>query len=534
MYNILIVDDELLVRTNIKLLLQNSTQEFTVCGEASDGISALDKIPLTHPHIIFSDMRMPNMDGLELCQKVTESYPDILFVALSNYDDYNYVRGTLKNGATDYVLKHKLSGDYLLSLLNDLKKSLKTHNNSKAFPDRTISALREKFVTDLLGKAFLSKKDIEANILSLGISLSLTQVMPIILSVDDYGKIEHQDSFYQRNILSFSICNIGNELLSNYPSGIMAHVERETYCILISFAHESSQAKIEETISKLLNQLSTNYRNFLNISVSFCVGERTNHILDISQSYTKALETMRMTFYSGRQSILRSSTVTNASDTLSGLDYAIEKTLLDLVLKGEYQKTEEIIRKLFQDMIDLKETRSNVQMKCADLLSIITRISKKYHLDLNRIITDKVSPDQLFTQLTTLTQLCGWFLHCFSNMCKEMRLQIPGDSSYVKSAIAYMNRDYSKSISLQSVAGDIGISMGYLSTIFKTETGQGFTDYLNYLRISSAIHMLELGERDFHKIAEECGFQDYAYFFKVFKKRTGITPKNYLRTKLSI
>jgi two-component system response regulator YesN len=115
-----------------------------------------------------------------------------------------------------------------------------------------------------------------------------------------------------------------------------------------------------------------------------------------------------------------------------------------------------------------------------------------------------------------------------------MRLQIPGDSSYVKSAIAYMNRDYSKSISLQSVADEIGISMGYLSTIFKTETGQGFADYLNSLRISSAIHLLELGERDFHQIAKKCGFQDYAYFFKVFKKRMGITPKNYLRTQLSI
>jgi two-component system response regulator YesN len=469
---------------------------------------------------------MPNMDGLELCQKVTEMYPDILFIALSNYDDYNYVRGALKNGAMDYVLKHKLSEDYLLSLLKELKKSLKTHNNSKAFPDRTISALREKFVTDLLGQAFLSKKDIETNIRALGISLSLTHVLPIILSIDDYGKIEHQNSFYQRNILSFSICNIGNELLSNYPSGILAHIERETYCILLSFAHEASQAKIEETISRLLNQLSTNYKNFLNVSVSFCVGEHTNHIIDISHSYTKALETMRMTFYSGKQSILRSSTVINASDTLSGLDYTMEKILLDLVLKGEYEKTEGIIKKLFQDMIDLKETRSNVQMKCADLLSIITRISKKYHLDLNRIIENKVSPDQIFTQLTTLVQLCEWFLHCFSN--------IPGDSSYVKSAIAYMNRDYSKSISLQSVADEIGISMGYLSTIFKTETGQGFADYLNSLRISSAIHLLELGERDFHQIAKKCGFQDYAYFFKVFKKRMGITPKNYLRTQLSI
>lgn len=532
MYNILIVDDELLVRTNIKLLLQNFSQEFMVCGEASDGLSALDKISQTHPDIILSDMRMPNMNGLELCQKVKELYPETLFVALSNYDDYTYVRGALKNGAMDYVLKHKLNECYLLSLLSELKKRLNTHNKSKAFPDRTISALREKFVIDLLGEALLSKKEIEANIRSLGISLSLTQVIPIILSVDDYGRIEHLNNYNQRNILSFSICNIGNELLSKYPTGILAHIERETYCILLSFAHEASQAKTEETISSLLHQLSTNYKNFLNISVSFCVGERASHIIDVGHAYTKALETMRLAFYSGKQSILHSKPVTNASASLSGLDYSIEKILLTLVLKGEYEKAEGIINKLFQDMIEQKEPRSNVQMKCADLLSIITRISKKNQLDLNRIITDKVSPDQIFTQLSTLPQLWEWFLHCFFNMCKEIQLQMPGDSNYVKSAIAYLNRDYAKPISLQSIADEIGISMGYLSTIFKSETGQGFTDYLNSLRIASAIHLLELGERDFHKIAEKCGFQDYAYFFKVFKKRMGITPKNYLRTQL--
>lgn len=532
MYNILIVDDELLVRTHIKLLLQNISDEFVVCAEAIDGISALEKIPLARPDIIFSDMRMPNMNGLELCQKVQQQYPDILFIALSNYDDYTYVRGALKSGALDYVLKHKLNEDYLFSLLNDLKKNLNAQSNSKAFPDRTLSALREKFVIDLLGQIFLSEKDIETNIRILGISLELTNVIPIILSIDDYTKIENQSNFNQLNILNFSVCNIGNEILSRYHTGILAHMERETYCILLSFAHEVSQAKIEETINSILYQLSSNYKNFLNITTSFCIGDMTKYIIDISQSYTKALETMRLKFYSGKQSILHSAPIITAPKNLSGLDYSIEKNLLSLVLKGDYEKTEVIIKKLFEDMIEQKETRSNVQMICTDLLSIITRISKKNQLNLNEIIADKTSLDQIFTQLNTLTQLCDWFLDCFLNICKEMRLQMPGDSNYVKSAIVYMNRDYSKPISLQSIADEIGISIGYLSTIFKNETGQGFTDYLNALRISSAIHMFELGETDFHKVAEECGFQDYAYFFKVFKKRMGITPKTYLKTKL--
>lgn len=534
MYNILIVDDEILVRTHIKLLLQNLSDEFTVCGEATDGITALEKIPYTHPHIIFSDMRMPNMNGLELCQKVREQYPEILLIALSNYDDYTYVRGTLKNGALDYVLKHKLSEDYFLSLLTELKKKLNTQNSSKTFPDRTLYALREKFVTDLLGEAFRSEKDIEANIRILGISLELTHLIPIILSIDDYARMEHKNSFNQRNLLNFSICNIGNEILSQYPTGILTHIERGTYCILLSFAHEASQAKIEETINALLHQLTSNYKNYLNISVSFCVGETTEHIMNISHSYTKAMETMGLTFYSGRQSILRSRPVTKATVNLSGLDYSVEKNLLSQVSKGNYEKAEEIIQKSFQDMVNQKETRSNVQMKCTDLLSIITRVSKKNQLDLNKIIADKISPDQIFIQFNTLAQLSEWFLDCFSNMCNEIRLQMPGDSNYVKSAIAYMNRDYSKPISLQSIADEIGISIGYLSTIFKNETGQGFTNYLNSLRISSAIHMMELGERDFHKVAKACGFQDYAYFFKVFKKRMGITPKTYLKTNTII
>ena len=78
MFRILIVDDELLVRTNIKLFLQQTAEDFTVCGEADNGRTGLEQVRLLHPDIIFSDMKMPEMDGVEFCRQVHEQYPGIV------------------------------------------------------------------------------------------------------------------------------------------------------------------------------------------------------------------------------------------------------------------------------------------------------------------------------------------------------------------------------------------------------------------------------------------------------------------------
>lgn len=531
MFRILIVDDELLVRTNIKLFLQQTAEDFTVCGEADNGRTGLEQVRLLHPDIIFSDMKMPEMDGVEFCRQVHEQYPGICFIALSNYDEYSYVRGALKSGASDYILKHKLNKEYLAQILNDLKKNMKTDSTLNTLPDITLTALQEKFVLHLLGHMFVTEKEVEANLKVLGIRLDLSSLIPIILSVDNYAKIEQQGRIEQRNILEFSILNIGNELLSQHPTGLLTHIEKGIYCILLSFAQIPSRSKIQEQIHSILNQISYNLKNYLNISASFCIGELTANILDVGVSYNKALEAMQLKFYSGNHSIIHSQNIAVSRKELSGLDYAIEKKLLALITNGSGQDAEVIIRQVFQGMAKQKENRSNVQMICMDLLSIITRLSKKNGIALDLIIAKKVPPDQLFTQLNTLNEIQDWFLDCFHNICLQIQQLLPGDSLYVKSAITCINRDFAKPISQQTVAEDIGISGGYLSTIFKAETGQGFADYLNTVRISNAAHMLELGERDFHKIAEACGYQDYAYFFKVFKKRMGTTPGKYLSSK---
>ncbi len=529
MYKIIIVDDEILVRTNLKLLFQNFSPEFSVCGEADNGKTGLKLISEIHPNLVFTDMRMPVMDGVEFCQKIHTAFPDIIIIALSNYDDYSYVRGALKHGALDYILKHKLNEDSLSTILHEVRKSFPLALNTNQISDNNLNALQEKFIKNLLAHIYKTEQDISDNLHILSILLDTTRVLPVAFSVDNYARISNDNSAAYLNTLHFSILNIGNEILEQHKNGIMAHLEQGEYCILLSFAQIHSQAQIEQSVSFLLEQLSANYKNFLNIYCSFSIGSLCEKIMDISESFQKALSALQFKFYSGNHSVLHSKDIVSADHTLTGLDYSLEKRLLTMVSNGNQKETSALIDDIFMDMSAKKESIANIQIICADMISILMRIAKKNNLSLERIFTNQIQPNQIFTQLNTISELHIWFTECFLNICSQVCSLFPGDSNYVRSAIACINRDYSKAISQQSVADEIGISTGYLSKIFKAETGQGFSDYLTSVRIQTAVQLLDHGEKDLHKLAMDCGFQDYAYFFKVFKKRLGITPKDYMK-----
>lgn len=125
---ILIVDDDFLVRSNLKRLIETSPlcrqQGFSVACEATDGEQAMQMIPSARPDLVISDIRMPQMDGLELQEALKCAYPDILLVMLSGYDELDYVRQALKNGAIDYILKHELNAQVLEQTLRTAQERI--------------------------------------------------------------------------------------------------------------------------------------------------------------------------------------------------------------------------------------------------------------------------------------------------------------------------------------------------------------------------------------------------------------------------
>ena len=115
---VLIVDDEYLMRQGIKFMIKKNTEKYEVVGEAANGREALEMIPELKPQIILCDIVMPVMDGLELIRTVKKEYPEIRTVALSGYDNEEYMQEALEGGASEYFLKPMLNPDRLAELLD--------------------------------------------------------------------------------------------------------------------------------------------------------------------------------------------------------------------------------------------------------------------------------------------------------------------------------------------------------------------------------------------------------------------------------
>jgi two-component system response regulator YesN len=114
---ILIIDDEFIMRQGMKHLLDWEKEGFQIVGEASNGQEGLELIEQLSPHIILADIVMPVLNGMEFSKLVQKKYPQIQIIILSSYDNFEYVKSTLLNGAVDYILKPTLNPQDLLKVL---------------------------------------------------------------------------------------------------------------------------------------------------------------------------------------------------------------------------------------------------------------------------------------------------------------------------------------------------------------------------------------------------------------------------------
>ncbi len=109
---IILADDHTIVRQGLRLLLE-AEPDFSVVGEASDGLEVADLIDRLRPDVLVLDLMMPGVSGLEVTRNVCQQFPETSVVILSMHADESYVLAALKNGAAAYVLKDAGADDLL-------------------------------------------------------------------------------------------------------------------------------------------------------------------------------------------------------------------------------------------------------------------------------------------------------------------------------------------------------------------------------------------------------------------------------------
>ena len=124
MHNILFVDDELIYKLTIQNLVDWEKHGFSIIGTASNGEEALEFFKNNPVHAVITDLQMPIMDGITLIQELRKYGFAGPILALSNYSDYEYVRGALIAGAYDYLIKINITKEQVEKSLHQMSEML--------------------------------------------------------------------------------------------------------------------------------------------------------------------------------------------------------------------------------------------------------------------------------------------------------------------------------------------------------------------------------------------------------------------------
>jgi YesN/AraC family two-component response regulator len=168
-FKVIVADDEKLIANNIARRIEESNGAFRVVFRAGTGTEALEQVRELLPDVVFSDIKMPEMDGIELISRLRKEYPGVCCVIVSGYSDFEYMKAAIQNSAVDYLLK-PVNTEELGRLLQRLEAALLAREQQMAPRRESDAASLAESVRVYLQENYDRQVDLSALAESLGVS----------------------------------------------------------------------------------------------------------------------------------------------------------------------------------------------------------------------------------------------------------------------------------------------------------------------------------------------------------------------------
>ncbi|CUH96758.1 hypothetical protein P22_2869 [Propionispora sp. 2/2-37] len=529
MFRVLIVDDDFTARASYRTMIDWHQSGFEICGEATNGQNAVQLLEQENPDIVIVDMNMPVMDGVALIGYLAEHYPDIKTIALSGYDDFAYVKESLKHGALDYLLKHKLDAEALLHVLQLAGDKISREHKLKKQISQSRDILRHDFIKRLVQGEIGNAAAIRENIRELGLPLEAGYLSVVVAALDDYRLMKQRFTREELHHLRASAADMVEEILRDMGNAVMSFVNEEKFVILFCFGSIRSELYIYNHVSTTVNRIQASLQRYLNVTACFSLGRLFNQIGDISKFYRSADELLNEKIIAGRNRIFREAAQPGGSPGFFNLDLQDEKQIMAAIKTGNMGQIQDYIEEIFHKIIVLKVNYKSIQMICGELIGIANRIARESSIAVKDIYNTKDIPYEEMKKCETIAEVKHWILGVYERLA-ALLLADESSARYTeltRKAIEFIRHNYAKDISLNQAAEHIGSNSSYLSRIFKDDCGMGFVEYVNHVRVQQAKYLMESTDIKLKEIVRLAGFNNYTYFFKVFKMIAGVTPLEY-------
>lgn len=528
MIKVLVVDDEKWIREGIISKVHGYRHDILCVYGAADGEEALQIVEENCPDVIITDIRMTNMDGLQLMRTVHKKHPGIKFIVVSGYADFEYAQQAIDMGVSAYLLKPIKDGEFANALtkaiddFNAESRIVNIINEVEELRNDNNFLVTEKLLNKILHSVNYNKQDFEKlksykKIDEKHHILGLIQVDPSNYKTSDF---ETDDIV----VIKYAITNVLLEISKNFS------ITEDNICVFYNFKEvnqifvwgsDAEDADLKNKFLGLMNDVRDKIYKYLKISVTIAVSEEETSFSNLL--YKQAKEAFNLRFVHGSNSVY---TYEYKSKSLPAEDYASKLRMLEKCLKiYDYHNIELVLSNIFSANNLQKINAANI--KYLYFLTVNTIIKTFSSMNIEIPPDTDILSDDILDSFYEPSQITEYILEAIRGICVEPK-DLPSDcKNIIKEAIEYINKNYFEELSVKGLSNKFGINPNYFSTLFKNETDKPFTKYLAELRINKACEILKNTDVNIIEVANSVGYTDSQYFYRVFKQVTGRTPLEY-------
>lgn len=472
MYRTIIVDDEQWALVGIRKFLERGSEHFHIIHETTNPMVALRMIQREQPDIVFTDIRMPELSGIDLIQKTREQQIPTEFVIISGFSEFAYAQQAIRAGALDYLLK-PLDVANAQTILQKIEQQLAAHHK---MDDLTLySAINNETasVAELLRPYYAYD------------FLPCWQAATVILSDTAVPPVEIQ-------------VNAPHQLLT-----LRMGPRKLVYLINCT---EGAQEAIHAAFCAQADQMD---------SCGF--SPMANDIQQLPHLLRLAEFAMFDRFVQPDQKVFRFRAAQNSR--VFDIWQRISRELQ--VRKSDSLKC------YFASLPDLFKAQG---LTTNDALALWNLIAEDLPSRLPRTdALDDIIPLKAYSLVEKFSDLHAMCQYLAEQLSPQTDVRDGSAYQHFQMLLRHVDERYMDNLNLQDLCDRFYINVSYCCELFRKETKLTFTQYITRLRMGHARQLLTTTTLPLKEICDRIGYNDYFYFDKVFKKHVGCTPSEYRR-----
>ena len=501
-YRILIVEDEEIELSALTMMLKYNRQDIQEIRTAVNGIQALEVYREFLPDIVFMDINLPGINGLDVIRQIRLLPGTPYFVIISAHSQFAYAQEAMRLDVQDFLVKPIRLEDInrvLDGLVQQINQS-RSRKERAQYQQAKIDAIRPVLESDcVLSIASMRSNTPIATIFDF-MQIPVVSGFVFTLRGQDTGSPLLRE--IKSRMQNMGICCIG-EMISEV-------------CVCVALSGETIRpAQVQEIMGHLSYTLSTSGRH-----CQIGVGSVAGCADDLRRSYEQAIAASRdaaitgvpLAFYSGHD-----------LPEQNALAYITENSL-KIVQSIRAGKAEAVASQLqtFFTSFHLSASFRWVQEVAYWLYIMVMGHFPEQTDGLQPISSEHIFATQDIAALRGI--LSNSFISLIHQQGRDAELQ---SNQIVTGAIRIVKSRFQEDLTLDSVAEELNVSLFYLSKLFRKHTGTNFTEHLTQVRVDYAKKLLAAGEMSVKEVAYAAGFNSQSYFSKIFKKYTGIAPSEF-------